>query len=55
MAPIFDRQLIHSIVDQLLAAASITLVKSVDGRLEEFKRRFLPSSSNTPHNGEKVR
>ena len=55
VAPIFDRQLIQSIVDQLLAVASKTLVKSVDGRLEEFKRCFLLSSSNTPHNGEKDR
>ena len=36
----FDRRFIQSIVDQSLAAASEILVKSVDARLEEFKRRF---------------
>ena len=40
MAPIFDRQFIQSIVDQSLTAASETLVKSVNARLEELKRRF---------------
>ena len=55
MAPIFDRQFIQSIVDQSLAAASETLVKSVDGRLEEFKRHFSPSSSNTSRDIKKAR
>ena len=55
MAPVFDRQFIQLIVDQSLAAASETLVKSVDARLEEFKRRFSPSSSNPPHDNKKAR
>ena len=42
MAPVFERQFIQSIVDQSLAAASEILVKSVNARLEEFKRCFLP-------------
>ena len=38
VAPVFERQFIQSILDQLLAAASETLVKSVNVRLEELKR-----------------
>ena len=47
---VFDRRFIQS-----LAAASEILVKSVDARLEEFKRRFSPSSSDTPHDSKKSR
>ena len=52
---VFDRRFIQSLVDQSLAAASEILVKSVDARLEEFKRRFSPSSSDTPHDSKKSR
>ena len=51
----FDRRFIQSIVDQSLSEASEILVKSVDARLEEFKRRFSPSSSDTPHDSKKSR
>ena len=51
---VFDRRFIQSIVDQSLAAASEILVKSVDARLEEFKGRFSPSSSDTPHDSNKI-
>lgn len=52
---VFDRRFIQSLVDQSLAADSEILVKSVDARLEEFKRRFSPSSSDTPHDSKKSR
>ena len=55
VSPVFDRQFIQSIVDQLFAASSETWVKSVDARLEELKRRFSPSLLNTPHNSKKAR
>ena len=42
-------------MDQSLAAASEILVKSVDARLEEFKRRFSPSSSDRRHDRKKLK
>ena len=50
-----DRSLIQAIVDQSLATVSESLVKTVDARLEKFKKRLAPNSSESLRSSKRLK
>lgn len=50
-----DPSVVQAIVNQSLASVSETLVKAVDDRLEEFRKRFATSSSESVHPSKRLK